>query len=105
MATPEHEKLEQLFSTALEKDSWAERAAYLDETCADDADLRTQVETLLRVHGRVGSFLDAPPVDPNATLESWTPSEATGTKIGRSIHMLKTRGYNDRVLGRKRGLR
>ena len=64
MATAEHEKLEQVFSAALNKDSWAERTSFLDTACGDDTDLRTQVEALLRVHGQIGSFLDSSPIDP-----------------------------------------
>jgi tetratricopeptide (TPR) repeat protein len=83
VATPEHEKLEELFRAALERDSDAERTAFLAEACGEDAALRSHVEGLLKVHARVGSFLDGPPVDPEATLESWTPREATGTRVGR----------------------
>ncbi len=83
MATSENERLEQLFSAALERESGADRTGFLDAACADDLDLRTRVETLLSMHGQVGSFLETPPVDPDATIESWEPSEATGTRIGR----------------------
>lgn len=83
MATPEHERLEQLFRTALERGSWAQRAAFLDEACGGDAGLRSHVEGLLRVHDRVGSFLEVPPVDLEATLDSQTSSAAPGTMIGR----------------------
>jgi tetratricopeptide (TPR) repeat protein len=83
VAAPEHERLEQLFSAALEKGSHAERAAFLDKACGDDTDLRTRVEALLTVHDRVGSFLDVPPVDTDATLESEAPSNAPAMKIGR----------------------
>ncbi len=83
MIGAEHERLEQLFSTALEKESWAHRNAFLDEECGDDSDLRTHVEQLLNAHDQVGSFLDAPPVDHNATIEVRSASESAGTKVGR----------------------
>ncbi len=83
MAGPKHEKLEQLFSAALEKDSSAEQSAFLKSACGADIDLRTRVEALLQAHDRVGSFLDVPPIDTDATLESRAPGEVTGTKIGR----------------------
>src|SRR5262245_57703656 len=35
----------------------AERAAFLDEACAGDAELRARVEDLLQAHIRAGSFL------------------------------------------------
>ena len=83
MANLKHERLEELFRDALAKDSWAERTAFLDAACGDDAELRSHVEGLLKVHGRVGSFLDVPAGDPDTTLQTWTPSETVGTKIGR----------------------
>ena len=49
--------VEALFFAALEKGSSAERAAYLDEACADDQDLRRCVERLLSAHPNVGNFL------------------------------------------------
>ena len=78
----ELEKLEQLFSAAVEKASWAERDEFLDSACGDDPDLRTHVRKLLKTHERVGSFLDGGPVDPNATLELAPPSHDAGTRIG-----------------------
>ncbi|MBU0640736.1 MAG: serine/threonine-protein kinase [Planctomycetes bacterium] len=83
MATPAHERLEELYQTALEQDSEAEREAFLDEACGGDSELRSHVEGLLRVREQVGSFLDAPPVDPQATLESQPSSEIAGTLVGR----------------------
>ena len=83
VASPKHEKMEQLFSAALEKDSSAEQNAFLKSACGADIDLRTRVEALLQAHDRVGSFLDVPPIDTDATLESRAPGEVTGTKIGR----------------------
>jgi WD40 repeat protein len=49
-----------VFLTALEKEDSAERRAYLDTACADDATLRARVEALLRSHEREGEFLDVP---------------------------------------------
>jgi serine/threonine protein kinase/tetratricopeptide (TPR) repeat protein len=82
VASPQHERLEQLFSAALKKDSWAERVAFLDGACGDDAHLRTQVEALLKAHDEAGSFLNTPVVDRDATLISSSAREAPGTKIG-----------------------
>jgi hypothetical protein len=52
--------LEALFFAALEKETAAERSAYLDSACGSDAQLRRQVEKLLRAHPRVGDFLNKP---------------------------------------------
>jgi PAS domain S-box-containing protein len=52
--------VETLFFCALEKGSAAERAAYLDSACGGDAELRRQVEKMLKVHPKVGDFLNKP---------------------------------------------
>ncbi|HUU98855.1 MAG TPA: tetratricopeptide repeat protein [Phycisphaerae bacterium] len=83
MSSAQHERLEQLFNATLERKTPAERAAFLAGACDDEPVLRASVEELLRAHDRAGSFLDAPAVDPNATLASAPASESPGTKIGR----------------------
>ena len=40
---------EEIFLKAIEKETAAERAAYLDGACGDDAKLRAEVEALLRI--------------------------------------------------------
>jgi serine/threonine protein kinase/tetratricopeptide (TPR) repeat protein len=49
--------LKTIFSEALEQPDGPERAAYLDEACRGDVELRAQVEALLRDHQRIGRFL------------------------------------------------
>src|SRR5204863_10083687 len=44
-----------IFLTATEKSAGAERAAYLDEVCAGDAQLRSDVEALIAAHDRLPS--------------------------------------------------
>ena len=51
---------ESIFFAALGKTSPAERAAYLDEACRGDADLRRRVERLLEAYPQVSSFLEQP---------------------------------------------
>jgi hypothetical protein len=53
---------EVLFFAALEKATPAERAAYLEESCAGDDTLRRRVEALLAAHPQVGQFLERPVV-------------------------------------------
>jgi WD40 repeat protein/serine/threonine protein kinase len=48
---------ETVFFAALAKIDPAERAAYLNEACGTDTDLRRQVDRLLAAHPQVGSFL------------------------------------------------
>jgi eukaryotic-like serine/threonine-protein kinase len=48
---------EAVFFAALAKIDPAERAAYLNEACGANGDLRRQVDRLLAAHPQVGSFL------------------------------------------------
>src|SRR5262245_15926746 len=45
----------------------AERVAYLDSVCGGDAELRRQVEKLLKAHPKVGDFLNQPAAEQLAT--------------------------------------
>jgi WD40 repeat protein/serine/threonine protein kinase len=71
-----------IFNEALEMDSPADRAAYLDRTCAGDPALRARVEELLAVHGRAGVFLESPLMVPMSDEVSRRPDECSGTLIG-----------------------
>src|SRR5262249_54288330 len=66
--------VEALFFAALEKGTAAERAAYLDAACRGDAELRRQVQKLLRAHPKVGDFLSKPAAERLAAAE---PPDAT----------------------------
>src|SRR5215468_11041070 len=59
---------EAVFFAALAKADPAERAAYLNEACGADADLRRQVDRLLAAHPQVGSFLQDDVAVPPSTL-------------------------------------
>ena len=78
-----------LCTEALTRTDPAERATFLDQACAGNADLRRRLEELLASHARSGSPLDRPPVAPagfTATADLPTPiatrehqpDEATG---------------------------
>jgi serine/threonine protein kinase len=68
---------ESVFATALEKNSPRERQAFLDEACAGNAELRAQVEELLRADADAGSFLEHSPADVDATVVSEPSSRDT----------------------------
>jgi len=69
---------EAIFAEALAKTTSAERAAYLDRACEQDAVLRDRVETLLRSHEAAGSFLVRPVVELAAEqLAGQTTGETT----------------------------
>ena len=50
-----------IFDEAAEMASIEVRAAYLERACGGDAEIRQQVEGLLRALDAAGSFLEAPP--------------------------------------------
>jgi len=51
-----------LFAEALQLPA-SERLAFLQRACADDANLRQRVESLLRAHDSAGDFLEEGPPD------------------------------------------
>ena len=60
MSTERDQLVKEIFADALEKADQAERAAYLDNVCGADAQLRQQVEVLLQAHEKAGGFLEEP---------------------------------------------
>ena len=73
---------EEIFNIVIEIVDPVERAAYLDKVCGQDTGLRAEVESLLKAHEETGSFLKAPVLDPEITLDHTPPSEHEGTVIG-----------------------
>jgi serine/threonine protein kinase len=78
-----------VFAAALELPA-DQRGAYLDEACAGNADLRLQVEALLRVHEEAGGFFDKlasvaqPTFAEGANVSpGGVPTEKPGDRIGR----------------------
>jgi hypothetical protein len=61
-------KVKEIFVAALDHAPGAERAAYLDEACRDDAELRLRVDVLLRAHERARDVLG--PMGESAVSES-----------------------------------
>jgi serine/threonine protein kinase/Tfp pilus assembly protein PilF len=80
--TPEHwQQVKDLLQAALERES-SQRAAFLDEACAGDDELRREVESLLEAHEQAGSFIKAPAVEVAAELMA---EEAAHSRVGHSI--------------------
>ncbi len=74
--------IEEMFFAAMERRSSVARAAYLDEVCASDPDLRRRVERLLDAQPKVGSFLDSPAAGETLNLPPPQAMECPGTVIG-----------------------
>src|SRR5262245_38911078 len=71
-----------IFAEALQRATPEERAAYLDRACAGDAQLRHDVEMLLKAHAQAGAFLNQPAADPADTADEASVSERPGTAVG-----------------------
>jgi len=79
----EPKDIKAIFSEALENQTAEERAAYLDQACGNDADLRSKVEALLKAHGEAGNFLEIPALGPDVNANESPSIEGPGTRIGR----------------------
>jgi tetratricopeptide (TPR) repeat protein/serine/threonine protein kinase len=58
------------------------RAAYLDQACGSDEELRRDVDSLLRAHDEAGSFLHDLAAGTPATMDQGPLTEGPGTVIG-----------------------
>jgi eukaryotic-like serine/threonine-protein kinase len=76
-------KVDEIFAEALEKSSFEGRAAYLDEACAGDPELRGRVQELLDADGSAGDFLEVPAAGVAATANMPEVCEKPGAMIGR----------------------
>ncbi len=78
------EKAQSIFLSAIEEHEPDQWPAFLDLACADDVDLRAQVEKLLRAHAQLGTFHERSGVHPAPTLDMPIAEiEKPGTMIGR----------------------
>jgi len=72
----------EVFLAALKQSTAGERAAFLDQACGSDANLRGQIEALLAEHEQLGSYLEAPVAAGQRTLDEPPATECPGTVIG-----------------------
>src|SRR5438128_12419686 len=66
----ELKRLKEIFLAAVEQPGPAERQAFLQEAAGADAELRRQVEALLRQHEQASGFLESPPPGLVETVDS-----------------------------------
>jgi WD40 repeat protein/serine/threonine protein kinase len=84
----EPKSIDRIFWDAAQLASPGERDAFLDRACADDVQLRRQVEQLLQARSKAASFLESPAPAPVATVDEPRGADATplaerpGTVIG-----------------------
>ncbi len=68
-----------IFLAAIEIADPVERAVYLDQTCAGDAELRAQVEELLNTHNETSQFLKTPAVGTDSVIDRTVLTDASVT--------------------------
>src|SRR5256712_8078160 len=80
--TPERwQQLKQIFQSALERNP-AERSAFLNQACADDPALRSEVESLISSHDQAGDSIEAMAAE--AATEMLDDDQA-GSIVGKQI--------------------
>lgn len=82
----EKPSLDSLFEAALRFESAEQRAAFLDQSCGDDTQLRREVEQLLESHKQAASFLEKPPAGIDATVAQNLP-EVMQAGLAPAFHL------------------
>jgi serine/threonine protein kinase len=74
--------VDSIFCAAVEIESAQKRAAYLDQACGHDQQVRGRVEKLLAAHAKAGSFLHQPAPGLRGTVDVPPGQEGLGSVIG-----------------------
>ena len=94
---------ETIFAAALEKADASERAAFLDDACRNNAELRNRVEELLVALDKAGEFLNRPAVAPPepefAPTRAYTPTPNQDVDSTRAIGESSDHEPEDEGLG------
>jgi eukaryotic-like serine/threonine-protein kinase len=98
----------ELFIAALELPDPAERASWLDQACAGDAERRRRVDVLLRAHEQASKFLADPaagqlgaePDDPTRTAHAARSADETTPATAIDLHAVLTPADKPGLLGK-----
>jgi len=116
MSPDRWQKVKEIFSSALKRRP-EDRVAFLSEACASDASLRSEVESLIAVHEKDGSFIDSPSTAMAELIDDLLKNERVELKVGQTVGSYEitssiSRGgmgevylAQDRRLGRKVALK
>ena len=86
------DRTESVFAAAVALATAAERAAYLEQACAGDPNLRGRVEALLRAHERAGHLLDRPAPRSLESTGAFVAHEQPGVVIAGRYKLLEEIG-------------
>ena len=75
------QRVTEILESALERQG-EDRLAFVNDACADDADLRWEVGILLKAHDQAGSFLSESPASPSSPGSATIPALSPGTRLG-----------------------
>jgi serine/threonine protein kinase/Tol biopolymer transport system component len=81
MSSEREQRITSIFHSAIEREG-TERRAFLDGACGNDAELRREVESLIRSHEQAGSLMDAPAYERDASLVGEMDQ---GNFVGRTL--------------------
>ena len=80
--TPEQwQHIDKLLEEALERET-NERAAFLDQACAGDDELRSKLDALLAAHERAGSFIETTALEVTAHALAEQALPVVGRQLG-----------------------
>src|SRR5512145_2985488 len=80
--TPQRwQQVKEIFTSAMSQQP-ADRVAFLEQACANDVELRSEVESLIASHEKSGEFIDAPAFQGAAWLVDQKAELKPGQNIG-----------------------
>ncbi len=84
MSPEQWKKIDELLDAALDLPP-GRHAAYLDEVCAGDAELRRELASLLAAHEKAGSFIETTPAEGISTVFSERGLDQNQTLVGQTL--------------------